>query len=356
MSNRENEGWQHPPSESRLELTVGVGASAGGLEALREFIEGVPGNSPMAFVIVQHLAPTGPSLLPDLLRVTSKLPVHEVGESATLLPGHVYLIKPNSVLTMDGAVLRQRRAVDAAERHSTIDILFSSLAEHCGGGAAGIVLSGTGYDGTSGLLAINEKGGLALAQDLSTAKFEAMPLNAAAAGVVDRSLPPRQLYLELEKFARRRAQNRDEEREHAAILERLPEICDLFRTRLDHDFKHYKDSTLVRRIRRRMLVGGHLTIDAYLQTLTTDSAETGSLFKDLLIGVTSFFRDPEAFAYLAAEVIPALFRLTAVRTSQSACGLPAFPRARKPTPWRSFCVSTWTRCPCPRRCRSLPPT
>jgi len=288
---------------------VGIGASAGGLEAFQAFFSAMPAASGMAFVLVQHLDPRHTTLIPELLAEQTAMPVSLVTDEMRVETDHVYVIPPNATLTIDDCILRVTRPDRSRGRRTPIDGFFRSLAEDQGDDAVGIVLSGSGTDGALGLKAIKEHGGLTLAQSPDSARHDSMPQAAILTGMVDAVLPveemPGRLLDHLRRLAELRGGGADGFR--AELEEHLPTICSLLRRRTGHDFSRYKRSTLVRRIRRRM---GELRADSvarYLDLLRDGSQEADLLFNDLLISVTHFFRDPEAFDQLVRKVVPKLF-------------------------------------------------
>ncbi len=290
---------------------VGIGASAGGLEAFTSFFTYMPPDSGMAFVLVQHLDPQHPSLLPELLARHTPMPVRAITDRMPAASNQVYLIPPNTTLTIDHGVLCLAPPAEAHGHRLPIDHFFHSLAADQGAGAVGIVLSGTGTDGTLGLAAINAQGGLTIAQAPESAGYDGMPRSAIARGVVDQILPIAQMPAMLLAHAQH-AMNRpalaDPATPLGASVAGLHAICDLLQRATGHDFRHYKPATLLRRIDRRMQVAHIDTFDDYVERLRQDGREIDQLFQDLLISVTHFFRDEAAFEALANTVIPKLFQ------------------------------------------------
>jgi two-component system CheB/CheR fusion protein len=282
-----------------------LGASAGGLEALEKFFSLVPTSSGLAFVVVQHLAPDHASVLAEILTRHTRLSVVEA-ESGTRLQGdHVYVIAPGTLLTIEKGVLHV-----AESAHSTasapVDTCFRSLAEDRGEYAIGVLLSGSGHDGTDGLRAIRGEGGLTLAQSPDTARFGEMPGNAIEARLVDHVLQveemPGKILEHLDHLARVEAPS--SEGLDSQLTRNIGRICALVQQRTGHDFSRYKQGTLLRRIRRRLQVQHVGSVDQYLQLLEHQAGEAEGLLDDFLIGVTQFFRDPEAFQALAQLVVP----------------------------------------------------
>jgi two-component system CheB/CheR fusion protein len=292
------------------DLVVGLGASVGGLEALQAFFAAVPPDTGLAFVVVAHLDPASPNLVPELLGKATALPVAEARDGTPLAADRVYVAPPRTALRLDGAVLRVLPADRPDELRGPIDAFFVSLAEARQAAAVAVVLSGSGTDGTLGLKAVSDAGGLTMAQEPTTARADGMPRNAAAFGPADRVLPPDKMPDELLAYARHvraLAAAGEGEAVHRQIADALAGICDALLAATDHNFKHYKTSTLVRRVGRRMQIHRLRTAEQYVERLRADKDEAAALFKDLLIGVTQFFRDPEAFDALARRVLPPLF-------------------------------------------------
>ncbi|MGB5974702.1 MAG: CheR family methyltransferase, partial [Nodosilinea sp.] len=290
-------------------LTVGVGASAGGLEAFQTFFRHMDENSGMAFVLISHLAPDHDSLLSELLAKETQMRVLQVQAETQLQPNHVYVIPPNATLTVDNGILRLSTPLQARGHRAPINIFFRSLAEDQGENAVCIILSGTGSDGTIGMKSIKEFGGLAIAQDSETAKYDSMPRNAVMTGLVDYVLPVEAIPAKLIEYARHREglqANLGEDGILPQAADYLEQICSLLRRRIGHDFGSYKQGTLLRRIQRRIQITQTNSVEAYVDYLQSDSEEVGLLFKDLLIGVTHFFRDPESFDALQQTVMARL--------------------------------------------------
>jgi two-component system, chemotaxis family, CheB/CheR fusion protein len=286
---------------------VGLGASAGGLEPLQQFLSGVPTASGLAYVIVQHMDPTHKALLGELLQRATSMPVHEATDAQRIEPNAVYVIPPNSELTVLGGTLHLAQPSQPRGQRLPIDVLLVSLAGELGDRAVGVVLSGMGSDGTKGLQAIKSQGGLTLAQQPASAQFDSMPRSAIAAGCVDIVALPADMpahivdrtgvqpATELPSF---------ESADDAAAA--LEAILDLLHERTRHDLAPYKSNTQIRRIARRMAVHGLGTMGAYAAFLRENAHELDLLFKEMLIGVTSFFRDPEAWEELKDIVLPTL--------------------------------------------------
>jgi two-component system CheB/CheR fusion protein len=277
---------------------VGVGASAGGVEAMRKFFAAVPAEPGMAFVAVLHLSPDHLSNLASMLGKISKLPVQEVRGDTAIEVNRIYVIVPDTALTMEGGVLRAGPA-GARPRHP-IDTLFASLAEEQREKAVAVVLSGTGTNGASGVLSIKENGGLVVVQDPETAEYTGMPSATLGTGVADLVLTPEQMpgeliaYLQQPYVVAPRQAGQLQDGEEAA----LNALLALVRTRSGFDFRGYKNGTLLRRIRRRMGLGQVASMTGYVEVLRDRPDELEALARDLLINVTSFFRDREAWETL----------------------------------------------------------
>jgi two-component system CheB/CheR fusion protein len=290
---------------------VGIGASAGGLEAFRELVQALPNDTGMAFVLVSHLSKTYKSMLGELLSKVTKMPVAEVRGETLVEANHIYVISPNVTLAMQDNHLCAK-PIQEEDRHGTvIDTFFRSLAEHRKSQAIGVVLSGTGSDGTLGLAAIKAEGGIAFAQDQESAKYPDMPRSASAQfGSADLVLPPAQIAKELARVAGhpyvRRAQ--PEEDSEPTAESQFAGIFQCVKRSTGVDFSQYKPSTLRRRILRRMVLNKIETVGSYLKRLENDPSEVDALYRDLLISVTSFFRDPETFGYLKSDIIPDILK------------------------------------------------
>ena len=290
-------------------LVVAIGASAGGLDALRELFDALAGSVGMAFVVIEHIEGGSRSLLPSVLRQFTSIPVQEIGEGQALAPDQIFIAPPNASVELDRMTFLVRPALGPEQRRTPIDTFFRSLAAAFGTRGVGIILSGSGTDGMVGIQQIAHEGGMTLAQRPEHARHDGMPRSAIATGVVDHVLDSTEMAGELLAYAGHVREGIAEDgalESYEAVLQTLPEICDLLQKTCEHNFKHYKTSTLVRRIQRRMQV---LRIDAaesYLDRLRRDSEELTQLFRELLVGVTAFFRDPAAFDVLAAEVVTPL--------------------------------------------------
>lgn len=304
-------GREDPLSPDRPDLgahpalcpVIGLGASAGGLEAFQTFLGAAPPDAGLAYVLVQHLDPNHESMLAELLARRTSMPVRQVSDNMAIEPNCVYLIPPNASLTIEKARLRLSDFAEPRGFRRPIDVFFRSLADDQGQNAACIVLSGTGADGSEGLRAIKEAGGLTIVQIPDSAKYDGMPKSAVATGLVDKVLAVADMPGAIRDYF---------ERSQTSVIS-LPDVtdfllnvCEHLRHRLGHDFSQYKRSTMLRRVQRRMQVVGAATGQEYLDRLNSKADEARLLFRDLLINVTCFFRDAEAFDFLRREVIPAL--------------------------------------------------
>jgi two-component system CheB/CheR fusion protein len=293
-----------------LPLIVGIGASAGGLEAFKTFFSLMPVDSGMAFVLIQHLDPNRPSLLVDLLSTVTKMPVAEAADGTRVEMNHVYVIPRDATLTLEDDILRLSRPAPPRETRRPIDTFFVSLARAQGDNAVCIVLSGGGSDGSIGLTAIKEHGGLTLAQaEIDSQAKLGMPSSAAATGRVDEVLTVEQMPEKLLRYALHLRAMRGRVGADGALVgakDSLAKIARIVRSVVGHDFSQYKEKTLTRRIQRRMLVLHLDAMDDYIDHLRKDPREVRLLFQEFLISVTEFFRDPEAFAALEVKALARL--------------------------------------------------
>ncbi len=291
--------------KKELQLVVGVGASAGGLTILKDLTENLPSEAGIAYVIIQHLDPDHKSMLSGILDKNSSLPVQEVSHEQTIETDHVYVIPSDTFLEVsDGKILLVKPTQTRGFRKS-IDHFFRSLADHYKDKCAGLVLSGTGSDGTAGLRAIKAAGGLALVQDPETAEHSGMPISAIQAGVVDKVTTVDQIPVILQNFINHPLivlGNKPEATEKP--FDNLEAITAILRTQEDFNLQQYKPSTVKRRISRRMGLTGVNSYDDYLEKLRDSDEERSRLTRDLLINVTDFFRDHEAFDVLENKVLP----------------------------------------------------
>jgi two-component system, chemotaxis family, CheB/CheR fusion protein len=291
---------------------VGIGASAGGLEASRKLVGAIPAGAGIAFILVQHLDPTHESMMVDLLSNHTPMKVLQAKQGMLIERNHVYVIPPGAYLSVAKGALHLSHPQARHGARMPFDFLLHSLAKDCGTRAICIVLSGTGTDGSLGLKSIKDKGGLVIVQDPDEAGYDGMPRSAMATGVVDLVLPVAKIADTIIRRAPGTTVSgaQGDTTPKVDVQDRLPEIIELLRTNTIHDFALYKPGTLERRIGRRMGLAGIEPngIDRYIAALKADTAELELLAKDLLINVTSFFRDPAVFAFLAQKVIPDLIR------------------------------------------------
>ena len=281
-----------------------MGASAGGLEAFQRFFANLPANNGIAFVLVQHLDPRHASLLPELLGKSTTMAVEQVQDETPAQPGHVYVIPANAMLTLESGIVRVTPAASKVPR-MPIDSLFYSLAEDQGPNAVCILFSGSGSDGTLGLRAVKEHGGMVMAQSPESAIHDPMLRSAISTGLVDHVLPPEELAGKLMEYVSYLRLTRGGEGGGSLIVhDELTQIYAMVRRQTGHDFSQYKIATVSRRIQRRMQVLQATTAAEYISHLRKDPEEVDRLFRDLLISVTHFFRDPKAWDVLATEVLP----------------------------------------------------
>jgi two-component system, chemotaxis family, CheB/CheR fusion protein len=296
------------PSTDRL-MVVGIGASAGGIQALRAFFEALPARPGMVFVVIMHLSPEHESSLAQVLQAYTAMPVVQVQGRVRMGPDHVYVIPPGRNLEITDGHLMVSDVEAPRGRRAPIDVFFRTLAARHPDGT-GIVLSGGGTDGTVGMKAIKEHGGLLMVQSPEEAEHEMMPRSAIATGLVDFVMPAAALATKLLELRQHGPPPQQWERPEAlpeSEAEAQHQILTLFQARTGHDFSGYKPSTVLRRIERRLRVVQVDTLSAYYGYLRGHEPEAQALVKDLLISVTTFFRDPDAFEALREQVIPTLF-------------------------------------------------
>jgi two-component system, chemotaxis family, CheB/CheR fusion protein len=290
---------------------VGIGASAGGLAAFEAFFSGMPADTDpgMAFVLVQHLAPDHNSILTALMQRYTRMKVYEVEDGMTVQINCAYIIPPNRDMAFLNGTLQLMEPTEARGHRLPIDFLFRSLAQDQRERAIGIVLSGTGSDGTLGVRAIKGEGGMVMAQIPNSCEFDGMPRSAIATGMVDFELSPAEMPAQLMAYVTHAFGRSPRLATLSTPLTEnaLKKIFILLRSQTSHDFSQYKPSTICRRIERRMAVHQIDTTEAYVKYLQQTPVEVEALFRDLLIGVTSFFRDTDAFEVLETQVIPKLF-------------------------------------------------
>lgn len=287
---------------------VGIGMSAGGLEIATQFLNAMPPDSGMGFVLVQHLEPSRRSMLAELLGKHTEMPVVVVEDGMKVEPDHVYVIVPAQTLLIEDGVLRLSEPAEPRGQRHPIDRFFTALAEDQKTKAIAIVLTGAGSNGTAGIQDIKLAGGMVIAQDPETAKFDSMPSHAIASGAVDYILAPAKMPEALIRYTRHPYVEGEDAPEAIAGKSKanFGEVLALVRARTGHDFRQYKRNTLTRRTHRRMGLAGVESLDAYLGLLREDPGELSTLAKDMMINVTGFFRDPEAWEVLEREVIAPL--------------------------------------------------
>jgi two-component system, chemotaxis family, CheB/CheR fusion protein len=295
-------------TQERAFPIVGIGASAGGLAAFEAFFSSLTVESGMAFVLVQHLAPDYTSILSDLIRRYTRMTVFEAENGMTVQPNCTYVIPPNRDMELMNGALRLMEPSEPRGHRLPIDFFFRSLAQDQRERAIGIVLSGTGSDGTLGVRAIKGEGGMIMAQDPDSCEFDGMPRSAIATGLVDYEVPPAEMPARLTAYADYAfGKNGHLAAPSPKAESALKKIFSLLRSQTGHDFSEYKPNTIHRQIARRMAVQQIDKMDSYIDYLRQTPAEVEALFLNFLIGVTSFFRDPEAFKAIEEQIVPKMF-------------------------------------------------
>ena len=293
-------------------LVVAVGASAGGLEAFTDLLSHLPADTGLAFVLIQHLDPKHESILTELISHSTKMRVLEVKNGMAVEPDHVYVIPPNTTMTIRDHTLQLTAREDTRGQHMAVDIFMRALAEAQGARSIGIILSGSGTDGSLGLAEIQAQGGVTFAQDETSAKQDGMPRSAIASGCVDFVLPPVDIARELTRIALHPYVARPQKDEAADIVPAqhaaLNTIFQMIRKSTGVDFSHYRDSTIRRRIQRRMIVYKIDSLPRYVKYVQENPAELKALYQDMLINVTSFFRSPSMFEALKKKILPAIVK------------------------------------------------
>ena len=317
MTEQANDRAASPPGPQRLYHIAGIGASAGGLEALELFFQKMPPNSGIGFVVIQHLSPDYKSLMVELLSKQTQMRVFRAEEEMLVEPDCIYLIPPKKNMRIFKGRLNLKEKDPGATINLPIDIFFRSLAKDQGERAVGIVLSGSGSDGMRGVRAIKEAGGMAMVQDEETAKFDGMPRSAISTGLMDYVLPPDEMPEALINFTRTKTRRDADDVETVSEKDEdsLARIIGLLRKQTGADFRNYKEGTIKRRIERRLHVNHIDTLGDYIRFVKRSPREITLLYKEILIGVTNFFRDPEAFEYLREKVAQ---RLVADRSPSDA--------------------------------------
>ena len=292
-------------------LVVGLGASAGGVQALRAFFQHAPADPLIAYVIILHLSPDHDSQLAQVLQAVTRLPVAQVTEKVAVAPGHIYVVSPNQHLTMEAGFIVPSPNLRVEDRRAPVDIFFRTLGDTYGPRAVCVVLSGTGANGSMGLKRIKERGGVVYVQSPREAEFNEMPRHAIATDLVDEVLPVADIPGRIQAYRQSlntfeiptQSENRPEQQQQA-----LRELFIHLRARTGHDFSNYKQATLLRRIERRISVRGLPDLPSYAAFLQQHPEESHALLKDLLISVTNFFRDTKPFQTLEQDVLPAIFQ------------------------------------------------
>ncbi|HUH27521.1 chemotaxis protein CheB [Gelidibacter sp.] len=290
---------------------VGIGASAGGLAAFKKLIAGIAEDSGMAYVLVQHLDPKHESLLPELLQKNTKLPVLEITDDIKVEPNHIYIIPSNKMLLATNGILKlsPRPQPSTYKQNLPIDLFFNSLAIIHQSHSLGVVLTGLGSDGTEGLRAIKEYGGITFAQDVASAEWKDMPRNAIEAGVVDFELEVQEIPNKIREVISTIDKNNIDKKDSSPSDEDVyRQIIALLRVRTGTDFTYYKKTTIYRRIMRRMVITKNQSLVTYLDYLKKNKEEQDLLFQDLLIPVTTFFRDPDVFDNLCKSILPSIIQ------------------------------------------------
>jgi two-component system, chemotaxis family, CheB/CheR fusion protein len=308
---------QQEPSEPKTIIpadsfcVVGVGASSGGLEAFKELIKHIPVRSGIAFILVQHLDPKHESILVEIIQKVTQVPVREITNNLQIEPDHIYIIPSNTILTVsDGVLTLAARSVDTNDNNYAIDHFLTSLAEVYQTQAIGVILSGTGTDGTRGLAAIKKYGGITFAQKRDTAAYPAMPENAINTNVVDFEQSPEDIVKNILGIQRSilRTVPKQVAPEQKAQEISYNKILTMIDNRKAVDFTYYKQTTIRRRIARRMVLKNFSNIQDYVGYLEANEAELDLLFLDILIPVTEFFRDPKIFEFLTSTAFPAIMK------------------------------------------------
>ena len=284
---------------------VGIGASAGGLRALQQFVEAVPVDSGLAYVVIMHLDPERESRMSELLQDRATVPVTQVREPVAVEANHIYMIPPGHDLTMRAGCLELRQRGERAD-HAPVDLFFRTLAEACGAEAVGVILSGTGSDGTAGIRYIREAGGITAVQAPDEAAYEGMPASAISTGLIDVVLASADIPGELIRLRERLQGAAAIETVSADVEADLAGVFSELQSRTGHDFSMYRRSTVLRRLERRLRFNNVTTLEQYQPLLEASETESQALLRDLLISVSSFFRDPDAFAALST-LMPELF-------------------------------------------------
>lgn len=317
-----DKSWPESADPSGDFYIVGIGASAGGLEALEKTFDAIPADTGMAFVIIQHLSPDFKSLMDELLARHTKMAIHRVEDGMLVEPNSLYLIPPKQDMVIRDGRLRLTEKDASQSLSLPIDHFFRSLAKDCRSRGIAIVLSGTGSDGSRGLRDVHEAGGLVIVQSVDSSRFDGMPLSAIETRLVDLVVPPSKIADAFCRYAQHPI--RSQLAQPPINESSLEHVFRLLQERHGIDFNYYKPATINRRIERRVQLQQYDDITDYVQALENDPEEVDQLYRDLLIGVTRFFRDGEAFKALQLDVLPALIKAepvgTPFRVWVAACG------------------------------------
>jgi two-component system CheB/CheR fusion protein len=292
-------------------LIVGLGASAGGIQAFHEFFQHVPSKSGIAYVVILHLSPDHDSNLAHVLQQVTKMPVTQVNEKVKVQTDHVYVVPPNQHLTMEDGSIIVSPNTQIEERRAPVDIFFRTLADEHGSNAVCVILSGTGANGSMGLKRVKEQGGATFVQNPREAEFNEMPRNAIATGLVDEVLPVADIPAKILAYKNSLGKvqiSEDSEKRPQDQQQAIREIFTEIRVRTGHDFSNYKRPTLLRRIERRINIHNLPDLPSYVSYMHQNPDETNALLKDLLISVTNFFRDKKAFEVIEKEVLPLMLK------------------------------------------------
>ncbi|HEY0432773.1 MAG TPA: CheR family methyltransferase, partial [Chitinophagaceae bacterium] len=290
---------------------VGIGASAGGIQAFQEFFQHVPAKSGLAYVLILHLSPDYDSQLASVLQASTSIPVRQVTEKTAVEPDHIYVISPNHHLTMKEGSIMVSENLHVEERRAPVDIFFRTLAEEHGPNAIAVVLSGTGANGSMGIKRVKENGGAAFVQNPREAEFNEMPRNSIATGLIDEVLNIAEIPAKIIAYKNGMGNIRiveEPEKRSPDQQEELREIFTQLRLKTGHDFSNYKRPTLLRRIERRINIHNLPDLPSYVSYMHDFAEETDALLKDLLISVTNFFRDKKPFEIIESEILPILLK------------------------------------------------
>ena len=315
---------------------VAIGASAGGLDELVSFFENTPLDG-VAYIVVQHLSQDHESRLAEVLSRYSKLVMVQAAEGMSVETNFVYVIPGDKFMTIESGHLRLSEKSEMRSPHLTINTFFSSLAAYCGPKAIGVILSGLGSDGSDGVKAIKRAGGMVIARNPETTEFNSMPSNAVATGMVDFVVEPEAMPNVIQDYVQREI---DLLAASISDGENMAGLIELISQHLPLDFSDYKQSTILRRIKRRAAYNNFETLDNYLEFAKGSPNEIETLAKDFLISVTAFFRDAEAFDCLQKRVFPKLSKVLPM-ARRSGYGLPVARRAKKLIRWPSWSASCW---------------